>query len=430
MTDTSRPRPQITTLDPRQWRLATQMTLATGILVSIILALLAWVVARSAEAAIVQEAGETLRAEASGLNNVVLLYFREKVGQTQVLARSVVIRSEIETQNAGYSGTTDYILAEIRALDRSWPTAPADDPLIVRVTVPGTNPAAEKLVDFLAGFPDHSEIFITDRYGGTAAATGRLTDYYQADEAWWQEAWNGGIGATYLSQPTYDESAGLTAVLVAVPVTNQAGQLIGVLRSTLAVDELFSLVAMAASGHSDDVILVDASGQVIFDSALQGDPPNPPSPSPGFMPALAQADAGLDVTDDIHGRRSIFGYAALEQDSSQTQGSYEEQLAAAVNDLGWTTVVYQQRDILLRPVADFQRLMAWVTAASVLSFALVSFGLSRSITSPLRDLAAAAQRLSAGDVGHVISIRGSRELALLTESFNHKSRQVRTTLEN
>lgn len=171
----------------------------------------------------------------------------------------------------------------------------------MRVTAPGTNPAAEKLVDFLAGFPDHSEIFITDRYGGTVAATGRLTDYYQADEVWWQAASNGGLGSIYLSQPTYDESAGVIVVLVAVPVTNQAGQLIGVLRSTLAVDELFSLVASAATSYSDNVVLVDAAGRALFDSALQGETPTPPSAFPGFMPALAPAGAGFDVSDDIHG---------------------------------------------------------------------------------------------------------------------------------
>ena len=429
MTDPPRPSSQSLRLDPRKWPLATQMTLSTGILASVILVLLAWVVGRSAQGAVLQQVGASLQAEAGAFNNVVLLHFRERASQTQVLSQAAAIRDEIETRNASYSGREEQDLEQIRALDRSWRTAPEDDPLIVRVTDPVDNPATGRLLDFLADFPDHSELIVTDQYGGTVAASARISDYYQADEEWWLAAWNDGSGAIFVSQPTYDESAGVNAVLLALPVADQAGRPIGVLRSTLAVGELFGLLEREAVGHHSDIFLVDGSGRILFDSTLEATSLESSAGSLDSVPGLQSVEAGFELGHELHGQPAVLGFAALRPDSRRTQSAFEIQLAAAVNDLGWTAVASQPVDPILRPVTDLQRWIGLAAAVSLLGFALVSFNLSRSITSPLRDLAAAAERLSTGELGDQVPIRGGRELAQLTESFNRMSQQVRATLQ-
>lgn len=430
MTDLPRPGSQSLRLDPRKWPLATQMTLSTGILASVILVLLAWVVGRSAEGAVLQQVGASLQAEAGAFNNVVLLHFRERASQTQVLSQAAAIRDEIETRNASYSGREQRDLEQIRALDRAWRIAPGDDPLILGVTDPAENPASARLLDFLADFPDHSELIVTDRYGGTVAASARISDYYQADEEWWLAAWNDGSGAIFVSQPTYDESAGVNAVLLALPVADEAGRPIGVLRSTLAVGELFGLLEREAVGHHSDIFLVDGSGRILFDSTLEATSLESTAGSLVSVSGLQSGEAGFELDHELHGQPAVLGFAALRPDSRQTQSAFEIQLAAAVNDLGWTAVASQPVDPILRPVTDLQRWIGLAAAVSVLGFALVSFNLSRSISSPLRDLAAAAERLSTGELGDPVPVRGGRELTQLTESFNRMSHQVRTTLQN
>jgi len=429
VTDPPRPRSLTLRLDPRQWPLATQMAVSAGIVVALILAFIAWTVGQSAQETVMQQVGASLQAEAGAFNNVVLLHFRERASQTQVLSQAAAIRDEIEIRNASYSGREDRDVDEIRALDRSWRTASADDPLITGVTDPVDNPATARLLDFLADFPDHSELIVTDHYGGTVAASGRISDYYQADEEWWLAAWNDGSGAIFVSQPTYDESAGVKAVLLALPVADQAGRPIGVLRSTLAVAELFSLLQRESVGHHSDILLIDGSSRVLFDSALEAASSEPSAGSLEAIPGLQSGDAGFEVGYELHGAPAVLGFAALRPASGQTQDAFETQLAAAVNDLAWTAVASQPVDPILRPVTDLQQWIGLVAAVSVLGFALVSFRLSRSITSPLRDLAAAAGRLTAGEPGDHVPIRGGRELAQLTESFNRMSFHVRTTLQ-
>ena len=73
------------------------------------------------------------------------------------------------------------------------------------------------------------------------AATGLTTDFYQADEQWWQHAHAGGEGRVYITRVNYDTSAGVWSIDICVPILDRqqegivgvgkvvvnAGQLIG-----------------------------------------------------------------------------------------------------------------------------------------------------------------------------------------------------------
>ena len=61
-------------------------------------------------------------------------------------------------------------------------------------------------------------MFVTDKYGALVASTNRTSDYYQADEDWWQAAYNNGEGAIYFGQPEFDESSQSFGIIMAVPI--------------------------------------------------------------------------------------------------------------------------------------------------------------------------------------------------------------------
>src|SRR6185503_4744612 len=89
--------------------------------------------------------------------------------------------------NELYAGEDDEILQRILDLDNRWRTAD-EQSLLIRNVI--NHEIADELREFQAHFPDHVELFITDKYGANIAATNRTTDYYQADEDWWKAAYN------------------------------------------------------------------------------------------------------------------------------------------------------------------------------------------------------------------------------------------------
>ena len=126
-----------------------------------------------------------------------------------------VFQQSVRTQNLSYIGDLDTTLAELEQLDQQWREADAsDNDLDPLVHIALTNEIALELKEYQQVFPVNVEVFITDRYGALIGSTNRTSDYYQADEGWWQAAFNDGQGSVYISDPEFDESVGEFSVLL------------------------------------------------------------------------------------------------------------------------------------------------------------------------------------------------------------------------
>ena len=106
------------------------------------------------------------------------------------------------------------------------------------------------------------EVFVTDRYGAIVATSNRTSDYYQADENWWVQAYSDSAGATYIGSPEYDESSQTTAINMAVPVRNDKDEVVGVLRTTFNARGIISIIDTLQSGGASE-----------FDLVIPGEPP-------------------------------------------------------------------------------------------------------------------------------------------------------------
>jgi len=72
------------------------------------------------------------------------------------------------------------------------------------------------------------EIFLTDNQGANIALSRYTSDYWQGDEAKWQNAFKDGRGAVFYGEPKFDKSSKAMIVQVSVPVKS-AGEAIGVI---------------------------------------------------------------------------------------------------------------------------------------------------------------------------------------------------------
>ena len=69
------------------------------------------------------------------------------------------------------------------------------------------NPLSRNWQTIQARQPRFSEVMITDAFGRLVAATNKTSDYYQADEQWWQDCYAEGRGRVFLSDIAWDDSA-------------------------------------------------------------------------------------------------------------------------------------------------------------------------------------------------------------------------------
>ncbi len=120
----------------------------------------------------------------------------------------------------------DITLAQIEELDREWRKPGLE--IARKLTDKDCN---ESLTLFQNTYGAFAEIFVTNVHGLNVCETNKTTDYYQADEDWWQRTFTRGLSQRQ-SALEFDESAGVFAVPVYVPVRDpSSGDVIGVAKA-------------------------------------------------------------------------------------------------------------------------------------------------------------------------------------------------------
>jgi len=166
--------------------------------------------------------GEPGREGAEKLEQVL----EKKVELIKELAEDPLIIKAVRESN---QKNRDITLAEILELDDKWKNTEGLDEFIKSFI---TNECAQYLIDFQKANDGFPEIFVTDEKGLIVAETNKTSDYYQADEDWWINAYNEGRGKSFHGEIEYDESAQAESIALYIPVIEPETQrAIGVIKA-------------------------------------------------------------------------------------------------------------------------------------------------------------------------------------------------------
>lgn len=127
-------------------------------------------------------------------------------------------------------------LEKIKLRDTEWR---ATDGLDERMKAIMQSVAAKRLLELEKSQPFFFELFLMDNQGANVAMTNKTSDYWQGDEAKWQESFKGGVGAVHIGDVEFDESAQDYLVQITVPVMHD-DEAIGALTVGVNLDILES----------------------------------------------------------------------------------------------------------------------------------------------------------------------------------------------
>ena len=146
--------------------------------------------------------------------------------------RDAGLVAAVRSQNAANSGLTP---ADLARLDEAWQNevgAPAT-PTIGRVLGRPESAWLRERKEAAAGLI--TEVFVMDRHGLNVAQSDVTSDYWQGDEAKWQETYGAGPGAIHISEVEYDGSTQTYQSQVSLTLVDPAtGEAIGA--ATFGID--------------------------------------------------------------------------------------------------------------------------------------------------------------------------------------------------
>ena len=98
-----------------------------------------------------------------------------------------------------------------------------------------TNAAAKILVALAAKHPVLAEAFVMDNQGANVAMIDATSDYWQGDEAKWQNSFKGGAGGVDVGKEKLDKSTNKVLQQVSLPVLASDGTVIGAITLGISV---------------------------------------------------------------------------------------------------------------------------------------------------------------------------------------------------
>jgi len=350
-------------------------------------------------------------SQADAISNILI----QETHVLQSFNLSKLVQDRVDEVNASYGPDKFFNQQQIDALDKQWRAADKannnNDPLVSEVL---NSVVASELREYRDTFPENVEVFVTDKYGANIASTNRTSDYYQADEDWWQAAYNNGKGAIYYGQPEYDESSKTFGLILAVPiVAHGSNQVTGVVRTTITIDSILAILnteTLGGSGHADlylsgDQVLAPESAQGLIAADRE------------FLPRLATL-TGLKTYDifSYEGSSSVVAATAITTLDTDSQ--------AGIQNLGWVLIVHQDEATSLAPVRTQARNSLLVVIIIMIIGSFLTTLLAQTLSAPIVRLTAIAEEVAAGNLNLQAKVETEDEIGTLAKTFNSMTTQL------
>lgn len=307
---------------------------------------------------------------------------------------------------------------EIDQLDIKWQKASASnntaDPLVSAVIA---NRLGDEFRQFQEDFPQHIEIFLTNQQGINVAATNITSDYYQADEEWWQVAYQKGL---YIGQPEYDESIASIAIIIAarvnVPETESP---IGVLRTTITLAALTDSLASGLFGQTGHTDIYLPNGQEIqLEVGEDGT----------YKTELVDAELDIDKLTQSNQKYQEIAHNNIPTLASQAlvttvPGDVDED-ATAISNLNWRVVVLQDQSEAFQAVELQTRNLILLAIAISIAVTFAAISMAQVISAPISRLNSVANKIASGELSVQAQIESGDEIGTLAASFNKMTAQI------
>jgi signal transduction histidine kinase len=390
-------------------KLVPRLTLMFLLLALFPLLIMAAVLLGSARERLMAAGREHIGSLAGETADQIDLLLKRTVEQVEQMATSGELAAAVERANQSYADlSASQISDRMQALDAEWrAAAPAGQAELIRLSI--DNPAAHQLRLFQAVAPSrYAEIMLADGAGALCAATNLTTDYYQADEEWWQRSFAGGQGDVFVGDISYDESAAVFTLNVAAPVRNERGVAVGVLKVSHDVRSVFESIQDIRAGRTGAGHLVNAQGRTVF-------------AAPGRVKARQFAAALMEKVQE-GGRgvvtlelapdeeESVVGFARLTSTAAGAE--------AQVDSGPWSVVVTQEAREVFAPSRQAMLWLGLTLVLPVVGVALLAAYLRRWLIQPIRALHWASEQVAGGHFDARVRIGRGDEMEEVGHQFN------------
>ncbi len=327
----------------------------------------------------------------------------EEVNDVEGMAASLFWTENLEKYNLKYekmnAESSENYFSD---MDKKWKENSRDNPTVKEIL---EKPLSKRLRDLVNTDSNIVEIFITDAKGSLMASSGKTSDFYQADEEWWQCAFDGGKGKVCVEKIEFDESTGKWVLPIAIPMRKRSGEVIGVCKCVEDVERFASHLRDFKIGKTGHAALINAQGDILVHRNIK---------------PLSRRFADKEVLKKFYGNNRQWGIIKSPHiHSGNIFVAYAKVMnpMLAGNQISWIVFVDQDMDEVFGPLSNLFFQLMVVTGIVVMINIVIGLLAGRFFTAPLKKLSAATKQITEGNWDYKFKIKTGDELEEMASSF-------------
>jgi len=334
-----------------------------------------------------------------------------KIEIFQEYSKSPALQKRIAESNQKFNEINN-VQAYINQKDKEWISAPkpAITPFMQKLLNDTLSQEIREKVKFYEEkyqYKVFGEVFVTNKYGANVIQTGMTSDYYQADEQWWQAAKEKGL---YIEDVEYDESADVFSTDIGIRIDDKSGNFIGVIKVVLNIEKPISIIREAKRSSKYETIqyeLITKNGKSIYSTEKGRLFENMTEVLDNRLCKECQDKHGghLIIKSDIPGEENVLcAHAHL-------QG------LRGFESLGWILILKLHAREILAPVAKLIKQLIIISIIIAVITFLTGAYITSNISAPLLKLRDAAIEIGKGNLNAQFEIKSNDEVGQLAASF-------------
>ena len=199
------------------------------------------------------------------------------------------------------------------------------------------------------------------------------------------------------------------AVLISAPIINQEGEILGVLISSIDIEQssIGAFIQTITVGETGYTEIVDGNG-VVLSRTRPGAPPE-------FFERSDHPDRFAELISE---GKAIVGTCHRCHETKEALERRRDVLAfAPLSTASWGIAIRQSEEEALAPTQQLQQRLLLSGIVVIISTFLLVWIMMQGVVKPIRILTSAAKRVAAGDFKAVIPIKRQDEIGQLSTAF-------------
>jgi two-component system, LuxR family, sensor kinase FixL len=382
---------------------------------AMLMAVFGYVCLHTSQTALEESIGKNVSDLSEQILDKISRNISRRVEETQVYATSELAKECIALSNTQFENMSDPN-SYIAQIDRDWANG-ADLPIIQELTnnkLAKNLQAKQNYYHNKYGYSLLGEIFVTNRFGVNVAQTNRTTNYYQADEKWWQVAKKDGL---FVSDVNYDESSGTFSSEIAVRIDDTNGNFIGVIKvvpNTRETANILDEAKLAAEYKTLQLHLITNNGKIVYSTK-------------GYK-------YGRDATSQIGNNFANADYPKQKLYIIDKNGHLltitRSKKLGDLGGLGWTLVTETDTAEIFAPIIALRNTML-LAGVVIIGLALLAGSITyRSVVVPIAELQKATIQIASGNLDTNLAKSGSGEISQFANSFQRMAQRLKKTIDD